>query len=98
MKRLFGTDGIRGTAGAFPLDPKTVTRVGAALARTLAADRPEDGGTPRILVGRDTRESGDWIERSITAGAKRGGAECLAVGVIPTPGVAFLARSAGFSA
>lgn len=98
MKRLFGTDGIRGTAGAYPLDPKTVTRVGAALAKTLARDRPEDGGTPRILVGRDTRESGDWIERAITAGARRGGAECLSVGVIPTPGVAFLARAAGFSA
>ena len=98
MKRLFGTDGIRGTAGAFPLDPKTVTRVGVALAKTLAADRPQDGGTPRILIGRDTRESGDWIERAITAGARRGGAECLAVGVIPTPGVAYLARSAGFSA
>src|SRR5262245_46030727 len=98
MKRLFGTDGIRGTAGAFPLDPNTVTRVGVALARTLAEDRPEDGGRPRILVGRDTRESGDWIERAITAGVKRGGGECFAVGVIPTPGVAYLARTAGFSA
>ena len=98
MKRLFGTDGIRGIAGAFPLDPKTVTRVGAALAMTLAADRPQDNGRPRILIGRDTRESGDWIERAITAGAKRGGAEVMSVGVIPTPGVAYLARTEGLSA
>ncbi|HET9481530.1 MAG TPA: phosphoglucosamine mutase [Candidatus Polarisedimenticolia bacterium] len=97
MKRLFGTDGIRGTAGVFPLDPPTVTRVGAALARTLARKQPGPGA-PRILVGRDTRESGDWIERAIVSGARRAGAECLATGVIPTPGVAYLARREGFAA
>src|SRR5262245_38617931 len=96
MKRLFGTDGIRGAAGAFPLDPPTVTAVGAALARTLAVDRGEPH--PRLLIGRDTRESGDWIERAIASGARRAGAECLAAGVIPTPGLAYLARARGFSA
>ncbi|MGH9867357.1 MAG: phosphoglucosamine mutase [Candidatus Polarisedimenticolia bacterium] len=95
-KRLFGTDGIRGTAGVFPLDPSVVTRVGAALARTLLArSRPRP---PRILIGRDTRESGDWIERCISSGARRGGASCEAVGVIPTPGVALLTRTGGFDA
>ena len=96
MKRLFGTDGIRGAAGAFPLDPETVTAVGAALTRILARDRNEEH--PRLLIGRDTRESGDWIERAIASGARRAGAECLAAGVIPTPGLAYLARTGGFSA
>ncbi len=97
MKRLFGTDGIRGVAGAFPLDETTVTRVGAALARILAAAAPP-GRPARILIGRDTRESGDWIERALASGARRGGASCAAAGVIPTPGVAYLARTAGFDA
>ena len=96
MKRLFGTDGIRGAAGAFPLDPETVTAVGAALTRILARDRDEEH--PRLLIGRDTRESGDWIERAIASGARRAGAESLAAGVIPTPGLAYLARTGGFSA
>jgi phosphoglucosamine mutase len=96
MKRLFGTDGIRGVAGSFPLDPDTVTRVGAALARDLSArraDRP-----PRILIGRDTRESGEGLARALAWGAAHGGAACVSAGVIPTPGVAYLARSSGFDA
>jgi len=96
MKRLFGTDGIRGAAGSFPLDPQTVTAVGAALTKILSADRDEPH--PKILIGRDTRESGDWIERAIASGARRAGAECLGAGVIPTPGLAYLAQSGGFSA
>ncbi|HKY32658.1 MAG TPA: phosphoglucosamine mutase [Candidatus Polarisedimenticolia bacterium] len=95
-KRLFGTDGIRGTAGTFPLDPDTVTRVGAALARALAAPGGRDA--PRLLIGRDTRESGDWIERAIASGARRAGAECLGAGIITTPGVAYLARTESFDA
>jgi phosphoglucosamine mutase len=98
VKRLFGTDGIRGTAGVFPLDPPTVSRVGSALAMTLAAQEARADRAPRILIGRDTRESGDWIERSIASGARRGGAQCMGAGVIPTPGIAYLARTAGFSA
>lgn len=97
MKRLFGTDGIRGAAGAFPLDAATVTRVGAALAMILSAEG-RWGTCPRILIGRDTRESGDWIERALASGLRRGGADPVATGVIPTPGVAYLAREAGFAA
>ena len=59
MGRLFGTDGVRGKAGEYPLDVPTVRRVGAALARAL---RHEDVSV-RFLSGRDTRESGGWIER-----------------------------------
>src|SRR4029077_3908929 len=70
MSRLFGTDGVRGKAGTYPLDPPTVRRLGAALARALALDsaRAKGDGRPRFLSGRDTRESGAWIERELAFG------------------------------
>jgi phosphoglucosamine mutase len=92
MKRLFGTDGMRGEAGQFPLDPSTVRTIGGSLARHLA-ENLKGGRAPLIVTGRDTRESGAWIERSFTAGARDAGAECQSAGVITTPGVAYLART-----
>jgi phosphoglucosamine mutase len=92
MKKLFGTDGMRGEAGRFPLDAQTVWTTGRSLARHLA-ERAGDGHVPLILIGRDTRESGDWIESAFTDGARAGGAECASAGVITTPGVAFLTRT-----
>jgi len=92
--RLFGTDGIRGTAGRPPLDAPTLTRVGAALARVLAAG----GGAPRLIVGRDTRESGTWIEAALATGTAAGGAALASAGVLPTPGVAYVTRALGFDA
>ena len=68
MSRLFGTDGIRGTAGTYPLDAETVARVGAALVRALP--HPASGQPPRLVVGRDTRESGEWIERALARGVR----------------------------
>ena len=88
MKALFGTDGIRGEAGQFPLDSATVTAIGFSLASHLAAS----GARPRIITGRDTRESGASIEQALIDGASRAGAECLSAGVITTPGVAFVTR------
>jgi phosphoglucosamine mutase len=88
MKALFGTDGIRGEAGRFPLDAPTVTTIGFSLARHLAETIPQ----PTIVIGRDTRESGEWLEQALTAGATQAGAKCLSAGVITTPGVAFLTR------
>jgi phosphoglucosamine mutase len=87
--RLFGTDGIRGTAGLPPLDHATVRRVGAALVKVLDADE----GPPHLLIGRDTRESGEWIERELAAGARSAGADVKTVGVLPTPAVAYLTRT-----
>jgi phosphoglucosamine mutase len=95
MKRLFGTDGIRGHAGEFPLDQNTVKIIGASLSRQ---HRELLGRTPRFVTGRDTRESGEWIERAFHAGAKSENAECLSAGVITTPGVAYLARTHEFDA
>lgn len=89
--KLFGTDGIRGKAGGFPLDPVTVRVIGASLAQHLA-ERSE-GRTPRIVIGRDTRESGASIEEALAGGARSAGATVDSAGVITTPGVAFLARS-----
>jgi phosphoglucosamine mutase len=88
MKTLFGTDGIRGAAGKFPLDTSTVTAIGFSLAAQLA----KSGEAPEILIGRDTRESGEAIERALIDGATRAGAKCLSAGVITTPGVALLTR------
>ena len=94
--RLFGTDGVRGTAGHYPLDPPTVRRLGAALVRTLPP-RP-DGARPRVLIGRDTRESGGWIECELAHGAVGEGATVTSAGVVPTPAIAYLARAAGYDA
>ena len=89
-KKLFGTDGIRGRAGHFPLDSATVRVIGASLAQHLAERHP--GRASRIVIGRDTRESGPSIERDLIAGTKLMGAEVESAGVITTPGVAFLTR------
>jgi phosphoglucosamine mutase len=92
MSPLFGTDGIRGTAGAFPLDVQTVRRIGAALVKALPAR------DAKLLIGRDTRESGAWIERELAYGAGLSGAEVQSIGVAPTPAVAYLTSSLDFDA
>ena len=92
--RLFGTDGVRGRAGEPPLDTRTVRRLGMALVKAL----PSGGGGARLLIGRDTRESGERIERDLAVGASAAGATVVSAGVIPTPAVAHLTRSQGFTA
>ncbi len=93
-QRLFGTDGVRGRAGESPLDRRTIRRLGSALVRAMAgrSDRPH------LLIGRDTRESGAWIERELAAGAGAAGAAVTSAGVISTPAVAYLTRAEGFAA
>ena len=94
MGRLFGTDGVRGTAGLHPLDVPTIRRLGAALARALRR------GDERIrfLAGRDTRESGSWIERELATGIRSQGGTLTSAGVVPTPAVAYLTPRMGFTA
>src|SRR5262245_56163021 len=89
---LFGTDGIRGTAGTFPLDVRTVRRIGAALVKALP--KPD----AKVLIGRDTRESGVWIERELAYGARLAGASVHSIGVAPTPAVAYLTGVLDFEA
>jgi phosphoglucosamine mutase len=90
MTKLFGTDGIRGEAGVFPLDAATVETVGASLATHLTNRL---GRAPLLVIGRDTRESGGWLEQALAAGAAKAGAQWKSAGIITTPGVAFLART-----
>ena len=94
MQKLFGTDGVRGKAGQYPLDSPTVFRLGAALARAL---RRDDRGV-RFLVGRDTRESGSWIERDLAAGVRSQGGTLTSAGVIPTPAIAYLTPRMAYTA
>jgi phosphoglucosamine mutase len=90
MKRLFGTDGMRGEAGTFPLDATTIRTVGVSLAQRLTQKLHRQ---PLIIIGRDTRESGEWLEKAFVAGLTSAGAESKTAGVITTPGVAYLART-----
>jgi phosphoglucosamine mutase len=86
---LFGTDGIRGKARQYPLDGATMFAMGEALAHRL---RPH-AARPRVYLGMDTRESGPEIARALAAGLAHGGGEGVFIGVVPTPGVAFLCRT-----
>ena len=94
-QKLFGTDGIRGKAGEFPLDDNTVRVIGASLVSNLTNDL---GRAPRVVIGRDTRESGPRIESELTSGAVASGATVESAGVITTPGVAFVTRTMAFDA
>src|ERR1051325_1478079 len=86
MGRFFGTDGIRGRAGEAPLDAATVQTIGRAIVRALGIPQP------RVLIGRDTRESGPAIEQHLAAGLAAEGAHPESAGIIPTPAIAHLAR------
>jgi phosphoglucosamine mutase len=90
VSRLFGTDGIRGVANEEPLTPELAYRVGRELAAELSERR---GGAGRIVVGRDTRRSGPLLEWALVAGALSAGADCFAVGVLPTPGIAYMTQA-----
>ncbi len=94
MGKLFGTDGLRARAGEFPLEARTVYRLGQALASLLQ----EKGREPRIVIGRDTRESSQWLEKYFCSGFVQAGGQAVSAGVITTPGVSFLTRRGGFSA
>lgn len=91
---LFGTDGVRGHAGTYPLDGDTIRRLGVALVRAL----PHSAEPTHLLIGRDTRESGEWIERELAFGARSAGADVVSAGVMPTPAVAVLTGSQHFVA
>jgi phosphoglucosamine mutase len=93
-KQLFGTDGIRGLAGEYPLDPATVHAFGMALGTDLGRLAPGVG----VVIGMDTRESGPWIAAQVAGGLLRRGVHVRFAGVITTPGIAYLTRSNDFTA
>ena len=93
-RQLFGTDGIRGEAGAYPLDPLTAYALGAALGQWILEAKKE----PRVLIGMDTRESGPWLAAEVAGGLSRHGVTTQFAGITTTPGVAFLAKTGPFAA
>lgn len=93
-KRLFGTDGIRGVAGEFPLDPRTVHAAGVALGHWAK----QHGENPDVVIGIDTRESGNWLAAAVAGGLAEVGARSHFAGVVTTPGIAYLTRMEDFVA
>jgi phosphoglucosamine mutase len=93
-KELFGTDGIRGVAGEYPLDRGTVFAFGVALGQDVRRAHPE----AEVLIGADTRQSGTWISEMAAGGLESCGVRVRYAGVITTPGVAYLTRSGPFAA
>jgi len=94
VRQLFGTDGVRGVASEFPLDPKTVHALGAALADVAARVAP----CPEVAIGMDTRESSPWLAGQVAGGLAEHGARVRFAGVTTTPGVAYLTRTGTFVA
>ncbi len=90
MTRIFGTDGIRGTANTYPMTADMALRVGAAAGRHF---RRDGQNVHRVVIGKDTRRSGYMLENALTAGLTSTGMNVLLLGPVPTPAVAFLTRS-----
>ena len=93
MKKLFGTDGIRGKANVYPITPELALLVGKATALVLGAGGND--GRKRVVLGKDTRISGYMLENALTAGLTGMGMDVLSVGPMPTPAVAHLTKSMG---
>jgi phosphoglucosamine mutase len=93
-RQLFGTDGIRGIAGEFPLTRQSTYLIGRALGHDLSRVNKK----PRAVIGQDTRESSRWISDRVAEGLAAVGVDVHSAGVITTPGVAYLARSRKFDA
>lgn len=93
-RQLFGTDGIRGVAGEFPLTNDSTYLIG----RALGHDLMRGSSKPKAVLGQDTRESSAWIADRVSAGLAAVGVEVHSAGVITTPGIAYLARARGFAA
>jgi phosphoglucosamine mutase len=97
-KQLFGTDGVRGLPGEFPLDDATLDRMGMALGEYVSSHARNQRDRARVLIGRDTRESGPHIADRIARGLAAAGVEPISAGVLTTPGVAWLVNREGFAA
>src|SRR5712664_2216557 len=94
-KKIFGTDGVRGTANIEPVTAETALRLGRAAGHVFKNLESEARGRGRhkIVVGKDTRLSGYMMENAISAGILSMGVDVLLIGPLPTPGVAYTTRS-----
>ena len=96
-KQYFGTDGIRGEVGQFPIVPEFMTRLGYAAGKALAKDA-KAGQRCKVLIGKDTRISGYLLESALQAGFAAAGVDVTLCGPMPTPGVAYLTKALRLSA
>ena len=92
-KQYFGTDGIRGTVGSGVINPEFMLKLGWAAGRVFAAQAGSASGTPRILIGKDTRISGYMFESALEAGLVAAGVDVALIGPMPTPAIAYLTRT-----
>jgi len=92
--KLFGTDGIRGVANQYPMTPEMAVKIG----RAVAALFKQDNIRSKIVVGKDTRISGDMLEHALVSGICSAGVDAYLAGIIPTPGVAVLTSTTGAGA
>ena len=92
QKRLFGTDGIRGTANQHPMTPDIVLKVGQAMGYLLRESATHNAA-PKVVIGKDTRLSGYMVEQALTSGLNSMGVHVQLVGPLPTPGIGFLTRN-----
>ena len=90
-KKYFGTDGIRGEVGQFPITPDFVMKLGCAFGRALV--KADAGHTPTVIIGKDTRISGYMLETALVAGFTAAGVSVVQTGPLPTPGIAYLTRA-----
>src|SRR5690348_17027138 len=94
MRKLFGTDGVRGVAGVYPLDRPTTTALGVALARWTGERHLQR----EVVIGMDTRESSQWIAEHVAGGLAHEGVAVQFAGLITTPGLAHAAKVGPFAA
>lgn len=92
-KRLFGTDGIRGTANQHPMTPDIVLKVGQAMGHILMRDPKRKGRAAKVVIGKDTRLSGYMVESALTSGLNSMGVHVELLGPLPTPGIGFVTRN-----
>ena len=95
-RKIFGTDGVRGTANIEPVTAETALKLGRAAAHIFLKLNPREhqsGARPKIVLGKDTRLSGYMLENALVAGITSLGVDVLLIGPLPTPGVAYITRS-----
>src|SRR5437899_2179517 len=92
-RKLFGTDGVRGTANVYPMTAEMALSLGRAAAHVFRREDAEVGHRHRILIGKDTRLSGYMLESALVAGICSMGVDALVVGPMPTPAIAYLTSS-----
>jgi len=93
MRKLFGTDGVRGVANTYPMTTEIAMQIGRAIAYLVKKQVPDKDHNPRIVIGKDTRLSGYMIENALASGICSMGVNVLLVGPLPTPGIAFITTS-----